>query len=366
MKIASMELFPVALPLSVPFTTALHNIEVKNSILVRLETDDGLHGWGEAAPELEITGDDSEGAFALLDKKLRKHILKSEFETEDEFTEMLVGFDEYISESSSAVAAVDIALHDLWAKQNKIPLFEYFKASHKPVPTSLSIGMMGETELFDTIRSYVDRGVRTIKLKIGSDIDSDLQLIAKFREAFGFEITLRLDANQGYSYAEALNLFKELEQFDIEFIEQPLPASDLTGLKSLNEVSPIPIMADEAVHSLADLEQIAELGIVSSVNIKLMKSGGLYRTEKMLKFCSENRIECMVGCMIETPIGIAAGVHLSMQDKYVKWTDLDGHLFLNETEGIFSGLETINDSNTVSQKPGLGVDIKSKLLKKFK
>ena len=359
MKITKMDLYPVSIPLLTPFTTAIHSVDVKKCVLVRLESEDGCVGWGEAAPEVEITRDDCGTAFNLLDTRLRETVIGMDLDTRNDLEALLLGMEPQIEKSSTAVAALDIALHDLWTRSENIPLCEYFGGAVGAVPTSISIGIMEERRLFQTIQRIIDSGAAVIKLKIGDDSDADLKTISRFRDSFGYDITLRLDANQGYSVQQALQLFNKIEQFNIEFIEQPVPAGNLLDLKKVCSESPIPVMADEAVSSESDLQKLVGEKICNKVNLKLMKAGGLYQVNKMIDLCYSNKIECMIGCMIETPIGISAGVHLAAQDKSVKWTDLDGHLFFENIERVFPGLSTRKGKNLLKNRPGLGVDVHS-------
>jgi o-succinylbenzoate synthase len=352
-----MDLYPVKIPLITPFITSLHSVDVKNCIIVRLTTDEGIVGWGEAAPEIEITGDDHKIAYETLDRSIRDIIVDKTIDNIGDFHDILNSLSKLISTSSTSVAAVDIALHDLWAKINKIPLYQFFNGSHGPLATSISIGIMEIDRLINTIGKLIESEVSIIKLKIGSGIEKDYTTIKKVRETFGYDFILRLDANQGYTYKDALILFNQLEEFKIEFIEQPVKYDNLTDLKLLHEECPIPIMADESISSFDDLMNVAKNNICNRVNIKLMKSGGLHPADRLIQFCNDQNIDCMIGCMIETPIGIAAGVHLGLQNKSVKWTDLDGHLFFGNIDHIFSGLRTEKGFNTVSKNYGLGLNV---------
>jgi o-succinylbenzoate synthase len=267
--------------------------------------------------------------------------------------------------SSTGVAAVDIALHDLFGKKNKTPLYEYFKGIHSPLRTSISIGLTDIESLLKTIQKIVDSGGSVIKLKIGLGIEEDIGMIERVRDVFLDKITLRLDANQAYSPEEAKVLFDKLEKYDIEFIEQPVSAKDLAGLKLIHDRCEIPVMADEAVASFSDLKKIVDQDVCDRVNIKLMKSGGLHQSRKLIEYCGKNNIDCMIGCMIESPIGIAAGVHLGLGSDAVKWTDLDGHLFLKSIDDVFSGLETEGDYNNVTEGSGLGIEVNEIYLRRF-
>jgi o-succinylbenzoate synthase len=365
MKIAKLDVYPVKIPLFAPFTTALHSVEEKICVIVRLEDELGNVGWGEAAPEQEITHDDYKDALELIEFALRKEIIGAAASDHKEFHQLLDSLSAHIVASSTGVAAVDIALHDLYCKNKKMPLYEYFNGSNMPLRTSISIGITDMDNLLKTIQRIVDSNGRIIKLKIGLGIEEDIKMIKRVRDTFGDRITLRLDANQAYSPDDAKKLFCELEQFDIEFIEQPVQADDLEGLKYIHDECKIPVMADEAVSSFDDLVKIVVSDICDRVNIKLMKSGGLHSSSKMMGYCGKNKIDCMIGCMIETPIGISAGVHLGLSGGAVKWTDLDGHLFLSGTEGILSGLATNGDYNNVSDASGLGIDVNEDLLRNF-
>ena len=365
MRIRKFDLLPAAFPLTVPFTTALHSVEVKHCVMLRLESDEGLVGWGEAAPEVQITGDDHTDAYRILNDEIRDLILNQRIGDEDGLKVCLEELSEYIGKSATAVAAADIALHDLWTRYTEVLLCEYFGGNPEPIGTSISIGMMEPAQLMARIQAVIDTGARTIKLKIGRGVKKDLELIDTVRDRFGDGITIRLDANQAYGKNDALALLEGLYRYGIEFVEQPVPARDLDGLRAVCKNSPVPVMADETAGSFFDVERIVNEDVCSMVNLKLMKSGGLYQVDRTLRLCIDSGISCMIGCMIETPVGISAGVGLAQQGDPVRWTDLDGHLFLGEIDDTFSGLHTEGDRNIIKGDRGLGIKVAHAGLKRF-
>jgi L-alanine-DL-glutamate epimerase-like enolase superfamily enzyme len=171
----------------------------------------------------------------------------------------------------------------------------------------------------------------------------------------GEEIEIRIDANQGWTPEQAVKVLDKIEEFDIQFAEQPVSAEDLEGLRYVRETSNIPVMADESVHSPEDVLRLVEAKAVDLVNIKLMKSGGILKGRKIAAVAEAAGIPCMIGCMGESGLGIAAGAHLAAAVKNVQYTDLDSDLLLRD-KLVQKGGVTIEDSKrTFPNRDGLGI-----------
>jgi len=247
-----------------------------------------------------------------------------------------------------ARSALELALYDRIGRQRNLPLYRLL-ALPKPAPMPTSFTITIDTPEAMAKMAAEISAYPVIKIKLGSKDGLDEDRLAAIRAARP-DARLRLDANAGWTRAEAAQRIRALEKFDLEMIEQPLEKMDIEGLGLLQKTTPIPIVADEAVQSLQDVERLAAGG-VSGVNLKLMKLGGLTPTLRILRRSSELGLRVMLGCMIETSIGVTAMAHLAGM---AEWLDLDAPILISNDP--FQGV-VIDAQAMVSlgDCPGIGV-----------
>ena len=208
----------------------------------------------------------------------------------------------------------------------------------------------------DAKRLIEDERFKILKVKIGVDSKKDIARIKAIREAVGDEPRIRVDANEGYSVDTAIATLNELQQYDIEFVEQPVASDDLEGMANVRDAIEIPVMADESVREPQDVYNIIDYQAADMVNIKLMKAGGIHNGLKIASIAAEAGMVCQIGCFIETSIGIAAATHVALAVENIKFADLDGHLFL--TQDLVGDFKLTNEGiNKVSNEPGLGLNV---------
>ncbi len=257
--------------------------------------------------------------------------------------------------NTAAKAAVDIAVLDLLSKRERKPLYEYLGGSRERnrMLTDMTIGIESiEVTVAKALRYYKE-GFRALKLKVGLDMESDVRRVAAVREAVGPKVELRVDANQGYTVEQAIRFAHMMRPLDVEFIEQPVDASDYAALRAVTASSPVPIMADECVKSCLDARRMAREGIASLVNIKLMKCGGIHEGVQTNRFAEAAGIHAMVGCMGEMQVSVAAALHFALSSDNVVYADLDSHLMVVDDPS--SGL-VLRDGHLIAPKgPGLGM-----------
>ena len=202
----------------------------------------------------------------------------------------------------------------------------------------------------------VRRGYDTLKIKVGASPELDVARLTAVRQAIGDGPKIRIDANQGWEPKQAVRLLNQMQEkgLAIEFVEQPVKAHDIAGLKYVTERSYVPVMADESVFSPADALHIMQTGAADLVNIKLMKCGGLYNALKIATAAEVCGVECMIGCMLEANISVNAAVHLACAKKVITKIDLDGPVLCSE-DPILGGAVFDEQRITVSDEPGLGI-----------
>jgi len=350
MKIKDIKIFPREIKKKKPFRIALGTRYFYEGVLVRVETEEGIYGWGEAAPSFSITGETMNTIVVVAEK------LKEGFIGREVAIEALEDVRKSILHHSAAKAAFDIALHDIIGKHARLPLKTFFGGSKEKIKTDMSIGIESIEETEEDVRKYLEQGFKVIKLKIGLDRKEDEEKVRRIRESLGYGFELTLDANQGYGVREAIKTMRGMERYEIEFVEQPIPAWDVSGLREVRRNISIPLMADEAVHCTHDAFRVLSEEACDYINVKLMKAGGLHEASKIVTLAESCGVKCMMGCMTETRVGITAATHLALGRRNIVYADLDGHVDLLG-DPTLGGIEIEDGYCLLSDKIGLGCDV---------
>jgi L-alanine-DL-glutamate epimerase-like enolase superfamily enzyme len=257
----------------------------------------------------------------------------------------------------AARAALDIAMHDAFTKLLGIPLGAFLGQKISTMATSVTIGIKSVADTIEEAQEYYDMGFRVIKVKTGSDLDEDIERMAKLREQFGNEFVIRVDANQGYDEAALKRFYNDTLSMDIELIEQPVKASAIALLKNLPEEIKALIAADESLLTPEDAFILAAPPAASGIfNIKLMKSGGVYPGRLIAHIANAAGISLMWGCNDESAISITAALHAGLSFPNTKYLDLDGSLDL-VVDVVREGFKINNGYMTITDRPGLGVEL---------
>ena len=353
MKITEVRLGRISVPLRVPFKTALRSVNSVEDVIVELHTDTGAVGYGEAPPTGAITGDTTGAILGAIQDHIAKSIVGREV---DEFEDVLQVVQTCIVKNSSAKAAVDMALWDLYGQLYKIPVYKLLGGARKEIITDITISVNPPEEMARDAVNAVERGYDTLKIKVGANPELDVARLTAVRNAIGNKVRIRIDANQGWEPKQAVRLLNQMQDkgLDIEFVEQPVKAHDFEGLRYVTQRSYVPVLADESVFSPEDALTIMQMGAADLVNIKLMKCGGLYNALKIASAAEVYGVECMIGCMLEAKISVNAAVHLACAKKIITKIDLDGPVLCSE-DPILGGAVFEEQRITVSDAPGLGI-----------
>ena len=353
MKITEVKLGKISVPLRVPFKTALRSVNSVEDVVVEIHTDTGAVGYGEAPPTGAITGDTTGAIIGAIQDHIAKSIVGRDV---DDFEDVLQIVQKCIVKNSSAKAAVDMALWDLYGQLYKIPVYKLMGGARKQIVTDITISVNDPDEMARDTLNAVERGYDTLKVKVGANPELDVARLSAVRQAAGEKTCIRIDANQAWSPKQAVRLLNQMQEkgLDIEFVEQPVKAHDFEGLKYVTERSYVPVLADESVFSPEDALTIMQMGAADLVNIKLMKCGGLYNALKIASAAEVYGVECMIGCMLEAKISVNAAVHLACAKKIITKIDLDGPVLCSE-DPILGGAVFNEQLITVSDEPGLGI-----------
>lgn len=356
MKITNVTFEKFSIELTEPFRVAFGEVTHSVSIILKIETDEGYTGYGEAAPFAPVTGETMEGCLAVLQLFRQGLIGMNPLDIEKIHTMM----DSLVHGNGSAKCAVDIALHDLKGKVMNQPLYRVLGGYQDTVQNDITIGIDQPEKMAQAAARYVhEEGYHILKIKAGRCLTDDLHALKLIREAVGPDVRLRVDANQGYNLNTALRALEGMKAYNIEAVEQCLPDWDLEGAASLRrKVSGIQLMLDESLHTTKDAARACRLEAADIFNIKLMKCGGLYRGSQISTLAENFGITCMVGCMLETKIAITAGLSLVASRKNVTEADCDSFLYYKDADtGMPGGFERKGDMFHLLDRPGLGLDI---------
>ncbi len=353
MKITDISYEKLRVKLARPFVVAIGVIDTCETLIIKVRTDEGITGYGEASPFAPVTGE-------LLDtipqyiELFKPHLIGlNPLELEKAHAIM----DRLAVGNTSAKAGIDIALYDIWGKWLNEPLYKVLGGYRSSFVTDVTVGISTPEEMAASALDCVREGYTVIKVKAGISPADDIRTISLIREAVGPGIALRVDANQGWDVRTAITTLRAYEAFGVEAVEQPLPWWDLDGLVFLRGQSRIRLMVDESLHSPQDALKLMKLGAADTFNIKLMKSGGIYPALKINAIAQSGGVDCMVGCMLETRLGIAAGAHLVAGQKNIMEADLDSFREYGDSGGVTGGFTVSGGVMTLLEEPGLGIKV---------
>ncbi len=350
MKITSVDYFRLDMPLAIPYTIAYETVSKATNIVLKINTDSGLTGWGCAAPDLEVTRETPEDVINGIETTV-----KGMLQGENPFQIARINHQlkQVHPKSSSMIAMVDIALHDLLARKAKLPLYQLLGGFRNKITTSITIGILPLKETIEQGHYYLKKGFTIIKLKGGLNVDEDIEKVLKLREQCGRDFALRYDANQGYTPTESIRFIQETMSAEIEILEQPTLQKKENDLGEVTHNIDVPVMADESIKSLKDAFRLASNDLIDMVNIKIMKVGGILESQHINSVAKAAGMEVMVGCIDECALGISAGLHFALSRPNIEYADLDGHLDL--LEDPFINLFSLKDGVLYpSEHYGLG------------
>ncbi|OQY19159.1 MAG: hypothetical protein B6I34_09885 [Anaerolineaceae bacterium 4572_32.1] len=351
MQITHVQVIPLELKLRLPYRTA-HSAEIDRvtAVFIRVETKQGQVAWGCTAVDPAVTDETPESVIhtcrACADRALDLNPMNIEF--------ALAELAEITRGSPSALCAFDIAFHDLLGLAAGLPLHRLLGGYRHRIPTSITLSIAPVKETVELARNRAQQGFRILKLKGGLDLEEDIRRIQAIHNALP-NLTLRLDADQGYTVRQALNVARTLEN-KLEMLEQPTPAGDLDALREIARRSPVPILADESVMGPPSALEIASRRAAHGLSVKLVACGGLRCARQVDAIARAAQIATMVGCINEPALLIAAGLGFALSSPNVRYGDLDGHFDLIG-DPTLPGFRFEEGCLIASDVPGLGCTV---------
>ena len=354
MKITDIRFNMLRVPLKTPFKTALRTVDSIEDVIVTVHTDKGNVGYGEAPATAVITGDTHGSIVEAIKKYIAPRIIGEDVANLNRITQLIQGS---LEKNSSAKAAVEIAVYDLFGQLYNAPLYKLLGGGDPVITTDITISVDYIDKMVADSINAVERGFESLKIKVGKDIGVDIERVKAIYAAVEGRALLRVDANQGWTAKQAVFALQTLEDAGVrlELVEQPVKAQDLEGMKFITERVHTPIMADESVFGPTDVIELIRMRAADIINIKLMKTGGLSNAIQIADICGMYGMECMIGCMVETSVSVAAAVHLAVaKSSVITKVDLDGPS-LCQFNPVVGGVIFNESEISVTQAPGLGI-----------
>jgi L-Ala-D/L-Glu epimerase len=359
--ISRIDVYKFNIELTHPTVVPIGVLDSANNVLVRIRTDTGIQGWGEASPFAPITGDCQGSNFEFARVFGRTIVGRSPLAVEA-LTHELRAIN---AGEPSLLSAFDIAIYDILGQAAGLPLYALLGGERRNLRTDYTIGMQATvSETLEQLEECLAMGFEEVKLKVGRPGLADVEHVAAVRERTGPDTVIRVDSNQGWDYPTAVANLRAMQPFNLQYSEQPLAAWDHDNLRRLRKQVSMPICADESVFDDKDAFKLLQSGTVDYLNIKLGKSGGIATALRIEAIARASGSKCMIGCFAESRLGLTAAAHLASARPNIAFLDLDS-AYIFRKDPVLGGIifdETDVGSITLSDQPGLGASIKEDFL----
>jgi L-alanine-DL-glutamate epimerase-like enolase superfamily enzyme len=361
MKITHIEAIPVRVPRPQSFKSSLGVQLASENAVVRIHTDEGLIGIGEASSIWDRRGS---GESETINRFLSEKLIGKDPTRINDISALM---NKYLHRSFPAKAGIEMALYDILGKSLNSPVYNILGGLvRERVLLSHSLSMGDPSQIAEQAKNLVDQGYKTVKCKIGQNLAADIAVLDAIRNRVG-DVTLRVDANMGWvSAKEAIRHIKQLTRFDLELIEQPLHYTDVDGLRFVREHVDVPIMADESIWTPTDAIHCVRNNSVDVFNVYVSEAGGIGPAAEIFSIAEAAHIPCIIGSMPELGIGTAAQAHLAFSMRNLGYaSDVNG--FVYHSDDIIQERLEINDGYLLPPVgPGLGVTIDEEKLSNYR
>jgi muconate cycloisomerase len=364
LRISEVEVIPVRVPIDFYYASSMGIRGDSEFVLVKLISSNGLVGYGEASLEYNwLNGETQESVIATINKYILRHLKEEKMKS---LNLMLRKINNAVAGNLYAKAAVDIALHDLVCKHLGIPLFEYLGGLiSKEVEVKFNIPITSSEKVEMLSKQAKEKGFKTIKLKVGLDERTDLSNLQTIRSIMGYDVKIGVDANGAWSPKQAVRIIKKMEEFEIYFVEQPVPRWNIDGLRYVSEHVATSVMADESISTPHDAINLVKSNAVDMFSVYIGKAGGINEARKILHIAEGAGINCTIGSNIELGIGNAAKLHLAASSCVVTIAPDIAPWFYAE-DVITPKFECINGKVEVPEGEGLGIRVDEDKVEKYK
>jgi len=335
-----------------PFTIATGTMDHAQNVFIRVHTDAGVYGVGECSAFPMIVGETQDTCLIMAREFSKLWIGKDALQ----IPERLRQLNNFAAGNTTIKSAFDMALYDIAAKNAGLPLYKLLGGKRRVVGSDITIGISSPKEMANKALIFKQSGANILKVKLGKNAKEDVERIKQIREAIGTGLKIRVDANQGWSFDDAVYALQALGKYDIEFCEQPMRTWYDARLPELMKLSPVKIMADESVYNHHDARKLINSGSCHYINIKLAKSGGIYEAKQIHDLSEQHGIACMMGGMLESRIALSAKLHLVYASPNLKFYDMDTCMLGHLIDPCVGGVTYDGYKLNIDDTPGIGAD----------
>lgn len=357
--ISHIELHKIFIPLIEPFVISLGPLYHAESVIVIIHTNEGITGWGECSPFMSINGESAETG--LVVGRYFEKILTGKNALD--IAARIADMDSVIYANNSIKSAFDMALYDIAAQHAGQPLYRFLGGEkNKIIFTDYTVSVGNKEKMAADALKIKERGFPVIKVKLGKGGANDVERIKAIREAVGYDIPIRIDANQGWHFEEAVETLQALEPYNIQHCEEPIARWAFMQLPQIKNQSPIPLMADESCCDPNDVQRLIDLKACDLINIKLGKSGGIFKALKMIQLAQKHNINIQIGAFLESRLAMTAFAHLALVSPNIVHYDFDTAMMF--TKDPVDGGITYKPGGIVevTDTPGIGAKIKKEFI----
>lgn len=358
MKITHTDIFRFSIKME-PFTIATGTMHYAQNVLIKVYTDEGIYGVGECSAFPMIVGETQETCIVMAKDFAQLWKGKDALDIEARMQEL----DNYCAHNTTIKSAFDIALYDLAAKAAGVPLYKFLGGSKRTIESDITIGIGAAEAMAETAIKFQQNGANILKVKLGKNAKEDIERIRQIRQAVKPEMKIRIDANQGYSFENAVYALQGMGELDVEFCEQPMRAWNDDMLPELLGKSPIKVMADESCYNHHDARRLIKANSAHYINIKLAKSGGITEAIKIHDVAAKAGIACMMGGMLESRLALSAKLHFVYASPNIHFYDMDTCMLGHLEDPVTGGVNFDGYFLDIDEAPGIGADVDDAFLK---
>ena len=349
--ITHIDIYRFSIPME-PFTIATGTMDHAQNVFIRVHTDGGFYGVGECSAFPMIVGETQDTCLAVARDFAKLWKGKDALDIPARLQQL----HNAIAGNGTIKSAFDVALYDIAAKHDGVPLYRYLGGERRMVESDITIGINSPEAMAQKAIDFQKLGARILKIKLGKKAVDDVERIKQIRAAVGSAIKIRVDANQGWSFDEAVFALHALGKYDIEFCEQPMRTWFDDKLPELMKRSPVKIMADESVYNHHDARKQIESGSCHYINIKMAKSGGIFEARQIHDLAARHGIACMMGGMLESRIALSAKLHFAYSSPNIQFYDMDTCMLGHLADPCVGGVTYDGYKLNIDDTPGVGAD----------
>lgn len=356
--ITHIDIYRFSIPME-PFTIATGTMDHAQNVFIRVHTGAGFYGVGECSAFPMIVGETQDTCLVMAREFAKLWIGQDALDIPARLQQL----HSFTAGNTTIKSAFDMALFDIAAKNAGLPLYRLLGGERRVIESDITIGIAGPAAMALKALDFKASGANILKVKLGKNAVEDVERIRQIREAVGPGMTIRIDANQGWSFGDAVFALQALGQYDIEFCEQPMRTWYDDLLPELMQLSPVKIMADESVYNHHDARRQIDSLSCHFINIKMSKSGGLFEAKQIHDEAASKGIACMMGGMLESRIALSAKLHFVYASPNIRFYDMDTCMLGHLQDPCIGGVTYDGYKLNIDDTPGIGADADNEFLK---